>query len=118
MVISRWGASKSRSNPGALMSHMYTTPAIAIAELQGQLADAKTEVADSLSYLTDCRTTVAASSFATPDSELSICEVLARIYTLHRLVVRIARANFPEANRWITLDPALVAVYSLRKSRS
>ena len=45
------------------MSH--TTPAIAIAELQGQLADAKTEVADSLSYLTDCRTTVAASSFAT-----------------------------------------------------
>ena len=45
------------------MSH--TTPAIAITELQGQLADAKTEVADSLSYLTDCRTTVAASSFAT-----------------------------------------------------
>ena len=45
------------------MSH--TTPAIAIAELQGQLADAKTEVASSLSYLTECRTAVAASSFAT-----------------------------------------------------
>ena len=49
------------------MSH--TTPAIAITELQGQLADAKTEVADSLSYLTDCRTTVAASSFATVDQK-------------------------------------------------
>ena len=49
------------------MSH--TTPAIAITELQGQLADAKAEVASSLSYLTDCRTTVAASSFATVDQK-------------------------------------------------
>ena len=55
------------------MSH--TTPAIAIAELQGQLADAKTEVADSLSYLTDCRTTVAASSFATLLTDLPKREV-------------------------------------------
>ena len=48
------------------MSH--TTPAIAITELQGQLADAKAEVASSLSYPTDCRTAVAVSSFATSAS--------------------------------------------------
>ena len=45
------------------MSH--TTPATAIADIQGQLADASAEVANALSYLTDCRTAVAASSFAT-----------------------------------------------------
>ena len=45
------------------MSH--TTPATAIADIQGQLADASAEVANALLYLTDCRTAVAASSFAT-----------------------------------------------------
>ena len=46
------------------MSHVQSTTALA--DLKAELAEAGKQVATSLADLTDCRTAIAAASFATP----------------------------------------------------
>ena len=80
------------------MSH--TTPATAIADLQGQLVDVSAEVANALSYLTDCRTAVAASSFATvmaAGTPESTAPVESDEYTRTRLAVDACDNGLMEA---------------------